>query len=60
MLSLEDCYSLGFDEGYKSSFGGMGMTFDDDPNSPRSEAYDRGLCHGEAARINEHPAERHS
>ena len=38
MLSLINPFILGFRE----SAGGMGMTYDDDPDSPRSVAYDTG------------------
>lgn len=34
----QPCWNLGFDEG----LGDMGMTYDDDPESPRSVAYDLG------------------
>jgi|688.fasta_scaffold49906_10 hypothetical protein len=51
---IADAFRLGFDEGYESPFGcDVGMTYDDDPDSPRSVAYDMGLNHGEASWFND-------
>ena len=50
-------YSLGFDEAYEEPHGAVGMTYDDDPDSPRSQAYDYGRDHGKATYYNEHPDE---
>ena len=33
--------------GYQETDSGFGMTYDDDPESPRSQAYDIGLTLGE-------------
>lgn len=38
IMSYPAEFELGFDEG----LDGMGMTYDDDPTSPRSTAYDLG------------------
>lgn len=50
-------YGLGFDEAYEEPRGAVGMTYDDDPDSPRSVAYDRGRAHGQATYYNENPDE---
>ena len=42
-----DAYALGFSE----ADGAIGMTYDGDPESDRSRAYDRGRTDGEAAGI---------
>ena len=38
---------LGFTEGFECGRINVGMTYDNDPSSPRSEAYDQGANIGE-------------
>ena len=43
--TLKQAYALGF----KEADGDMGMTYDNDPGSPRSAAYDKGRAAGQKA-----------
>lgn len=40
-------FALGIIDGYRQGELTIGVTFDDDPTSPRSVAYDRGATIGE-------------
>lgn len=51
----EDTEADAYRKGHEDGYAGLdtGLTYDNDPDSPRSEAYDRGRTAGEYARLRE-------